>query len=199
MANILLHLGDWEGCRAHAEQAVALVSWEREQGYTLWAHTLCSAVALANGDYGLAKQHGLEAIRLARQTEVRYQNSAAYSAMGVAALLSGDQDRPGVPAESLSYFETGTMLYETLLALLGVAFFLAHHGDEIAAARLYAGDPALSSTSPTPFLPAGRRPPSRGAAGRLTPEQLAAVHAAPAPSDLRALAAEMRAKLEALG
>ena len=34
---------------------------------------------------------------------------------------------------------------------------------------------------------------------RLTPAQLAAVHAAPAPSDLRALAAEMRAKLEALG
>ena len=30
-------------------------------------------------------------------------------------------------------------------------------------------------------------------------EQLAAVHATPAPSDLRALAAEMRAKLEALG
>ena len=31
LANILLHLGDWEGCRAHAEQAMAFLSWNEEQ------------------------------------------------------------------------------------------------------------------------------------------------------------------------
>ena len=150
MANILLHLGDWEGCRAHAEQAVALISWEREHGYTLWAHASSSAVALAQRDYDLARQHGLEAIRLARQTEVRYQNSSSYSTIGLAALLSGDQDQARRHlAESLGYFETGTMLYEMLLALLGVAFFLAHQGDELAAAESISRSGAIPK-SPTP-------------------------------------------------
>jgi tetratricopeptide (TPR) repeat protein len=200
IANILLHLGDWEGCRAHAELAVALISWEREQGFTLWAHTLYSAVALANDDYGLAKQYGLEAIRLARQTEVRYQNSPAHSAVGVAALLSGDRDEARRNlSESLRYFETGTMLYELLLALLGVAFFLAHCGDEIPASRIYAAIRHYPHIADSVFCQqvAGRH--LETLIGRLTPEQLAAVHAAPAPSDLRVLAAEMRARLEAMG
>ena len=59
VANILLHLGDWEGCRAHAEEAVAFVSWEREQGFTLWAHANSTARAvLANGGYGGASSTG---------------------------------------------------------------------------------------------------------------------------------------------
>jgi len=200
IANILLHLGDWEGCRAHAELAVALISWEREQGFTLWAHTLYSAVALANGDYGLAKQYGLEAIRLARQTEVRYQNSPAHSAVGVAALLSGDGDEARrYLSESLSYFETGTMLYETLLALLGVAFFLAHCGDEVAAARLYLAIRRYPHIADSVFCQqiVGRE--LEVLLDRLTPKQRAAAEAVPSPSDLRALAAEMRARLETLG
>ncbi len=112
VANILLHLGDWEGCRAHAEQAVALISWEREQGYhPVGTRPSAARSRWPHGDYGLARQHGLEAIRLARQTEVRYQNSSAYSAVGLAALLSGDRDEARrYLSESLRYFETGTML-----------------------------------------------------------------------------------------
>jgi len=200
VANILLHLGDWEGCQAHAELAVALISWEREQGFTLWAHTLRSAVALVQRDYGLARRHALEAIRLARQTEVRFQNSLSFSIVGLAAMLSGDQDQAGrYLSESLSYFEKGTMLYEMLLALLSVAFFLAHQGDEVSAARLYAAIrhyPQIADSVLCQQI-AGRH--LEALLDRLTPEQLAAVHAAPVPSDLRALAAEMHAKLEAMG
>jgi tetratricopeptide (TPR) repeat protein len=155
---------------------------------------------LANGDYGRAQQHGLEAIRLARQTEVRYQNSAAYSAMGVAALLSGDQDEArGCLSESLSYFEKGTMLYEMLLALLGIAYFVAHDGDEIAAARVYLAIRRYPHIADSVFCQQVAGRDLEALLERLTPEQLAAVHTAPAPSDLRALAAEMRAKLEAMG
>ena len=166
VANSLLQLGDWQYCRVYAEQSVALISWERQQGFALWAQSLRSAIALATGDYGLARQHGLEAIRLARQTEVRYQNSSAYSVVGLAALLSGDQgEARRYLSESLGYFETGTMLQEMLLALLGVAFFLARQGDEIAAGQGLRCDPALSSDRRLRLLPAGRRPRARGAAG----------------------------------
>ena len=48
LANILLHRGDWEGCRAHIEQALALVPANQDHGYVMWADYLLSAVALAN-------------------------------------------------------------------------------------------------------------------------------------------------------
>ena len=44
VANNLLQLGDWEGCRAYTEQAVASISWEGQQGFTLWAQSLRSAI-----------------------------------------------------------------------------------------------------------------------------------------------------------
>ena len=200
VANILLHLGDWEGCRAHAEQAVAFISWDREQGYTLWAHTLYSAVALANGDYGLAKQHGLEAIRLARQTEVRYQNSPAYSTVGVAALLSGDGMRPGVTWQRVwATSRRGRCCMRCCSPCSAWPFSWPMSGDEIAAARVYLAIRHYPQIADSVFCQqvAGRH--LETLLDRLTPEQLAAVHAAPAPSDLRALAAEMRAKLEAMG
>jgi len=200
VANILLHLGDWDGCRIHTEEAEALVSWDREHGFSLWAHTLCSAAALATGDHGLAGQHGLEAIRLARQTELRYQNSSAYGAMGMAALLTDDREQARrYFIESLGYFEQGMMLYELLLALLGVSFFLAHCGDEITAARLYLAIRRYPHIADSVFCQqiAGRE--LEALLDRLPPEQRADVEAASPPSDLRVLAAEMHARLEAMG
>ena len=199
VANSLLHLGDWQCCRAYAEQSAAFISWERQQGFALWAQSLRSAIALATGDYGLARQHGLEAIRLARQTEVRYQNSSAHSVVGLAALLSGDRgEARRYLSESLGYFETGTLLQEMLLALLGVAFFLAHCGDEISAAGLYLAIRHYPQIADSVFCQqiAGRHLDTL--LERLTPEQRAAVEAAPAPSDLRGLAMELRVKLEAM-
>jgi len=90
------------------------------------------------------------------------------------------------------------MLYEMLLALLCVAYFLAQQGDVIAAGRIYVQirHQLCIANSVCCQVVAGRH--LEALLDRLTPEQLAAVHAAPAPSDLRALAAEMRAKLEAV-
>ncbi len=87
-----------------------------------------------------------------------------------------------------------------LLALLGVAFFLAHCGRRDRGGQgLCSRSGIIPSIADSVFCQqvAGRQ--LEALLDRLTPEQLAAVHATPAPSDLRALAAEMRAKLEALG
>jgi DNA-binding SARP family transcriptional activator/predicted ATPase len=200
LATILLHLGDWEGCRAHAEHAVALLSWNQEHGYVLWAHSLLSTVALVNGAHDLAMQHGLEAVRMARRTEVRFQTSTSFSTVGLAALLNGDSDQARhYLLESLLYIQRGAMHQETLVALLCVAFFLAQQGDVIAAGRIHLQirhQPSIANSVCCQVV-AGRH--LEALLERLTPEQLAAVHAAPAPSDLRALAAEMHAKLEAMG
>ena len=100
--------------------------------------------------------------------------------MGVAALLSGDRDEARRNlSESLVYFETGTMLYELLLALLGVAFFLAHGGDELVAARVYLAIRRYPHVADSVFCQqvAGRE--LEALLARLTPEQLAAVDARP--------------------
>jgi tetratricopeptide (TPR) repeat protein len=68
LANILLHRGDWDGCRVHVEQALALAPASQDNGYVFWAHYLLSAVALADYAYDLSLQHGLEAISLAHRT-----------------------------------------------------------------------------------------------------------------------------------
>jgi tetratricopeptide (TPR) repeat protein len=200
VANSLLQLGDWEGCLAYVEQAAALAPREGEQGFTLWAQSLRSAVALATGDHSLARQYGLEAIRLARLTEVHYQNSPAYSVVGLAALRSGDRDEARrYFAESLGYFETGTMLQEMLLALLGAAFFLAHCADEIVAARLYLAirdHPQIANSAFCQRIAGGEL---AALLNRLTTEQRITVESMPSPTDLRILAREVRAGLEAMG
>ena len=102
-------------------------------------------------------------------------------------------------SESLIYVETGASLRDASSALLFVAFFLAQQGDVIAAGRVYVELRHQRYIVDSVFCQqiAGRE--LEALLERLTPEQLAAVHAAPVPADLRALAAEMHAKLEALG
>jgi tetratricopeptide (TPR) repeat protein len=200
LATTLLHLGDWEGCQAHAEQAMAFLSWNEEQLYALWAKSLLGAAALGNGAYDLAMHHGLEAVRMARRTEIRYQNSSNYSMISLAAIMNGDPDQAQrYLMESLLCVQRGAMHQETLFALLCVAFFVANQGDMIAAGRIYLQiqhQPCIANSVLCQVV-AGRH--LEALLEGLTPEQLAAVHAAPITSDLRALAAEMRARLEALG
>ncbi len=161
---------------------------------------LLSAVALANHAYDLSLQHGLEAIRMAHRIDLMFLRASSYSAMGMAASFNGDPVQAGRHlSESLMYVKAGSSLREALPALLFAAFFLALQGDVIAAGRAYVELRHQRYIANSVFCQqvAGRH--LETLLDRLTPEQLAAVHAAPAPSDLRALAAEMHAKLEAMG
>jgi tetratricopeptide (TPR) repeat protein len=200
LANILLHRGDWEGCRVHTEQSLALVPANQHHGYVMWAQYLLSAVALANHVYDLSLRYGLEAIRMAHRIDLMFLRASTYSAIGMAALLNGDQVQARRHlSESLLYVEGGTSHREALPALLFAAFFLALKGDVIAASRAYVELRHQRYIIDSVFCQqiAGRH--LEALLDRLAPEQLAAVHAAPAPSDLRALAAEMHARLEAMG
>jgi DNA-binding SARP family transcriptional activator/predicted ATPase len=196
VATILLHLGDWDGCRAHAEQTAALLAWNQDSGYVLWAHSLLSAAALANGSHDLALQHGLEAMLMARRTEFRLFNSLNLSTAGLAAMRSGDQDRARqYLLDNLLCVESGATHQETLIALLCAAFFLAQQGDVITAGRVYVQIRQQPSIANSVFcqVVAGRE--LEALLARLTPEQLAAVQATANPFDPQSLATALRAAL----
>jgi predicted ATPase/DNA-binding SARP family transcriptional activator len=200
LANILLHRGDWEGCRAHIEQTFVLVPANQDHGYAMWADYLLSAVALVNHDYDLSLQHGLAAIGMAHRTGFKFFRTSSHSTIGLAASFNGDQIQARrYLSESLMYVETGASLREALPALLFAAFFLARQGDVIAASRVYVELRQHCYIADSVFCQqiAGRH--LETLLERLTLEQRAAVQATPAPSDLRALAGELRAKLETMG
>ena len=92
--------------------------------------------------------------------------------VGLAALLSGDRgEARRYLSESLSYFKTGTLLQEMLLALLGVAFFLARQGEAMASARVYIAIRHYPQIADSVFCQqvAGRE--LEALLARLTPEQ----------------------------
>ena len=132
VATILLHLGDWEGCRAHAEGR-----WRSFPGSESRALPCGRTRSAARSRWPIAtmiwpSNTGWRPSASLARPKSATRTAPATASVGLAALLSGDPDQARrCLAESLVYFETGTMLYEMLLALLGVAFFLAHRGDEI--------------------------------------------------------------------
>jgi tetratricopeptide (TPR) repeat protein len=196
LANILLHRGDWESCRVHIDQALALVPANQDHGYVVWAHHLLSAVALANHAYDLSLQHGLEAICMAQRTDFKFIRTLSYSAVGLAASFKGDQVQARQHlAESLLYVQKGTCLREAFPALLFAAFFLALQGDLIAAGRTYVALRHQRYIVDSVFCQemAGRH--LEALMERLTPEQLAAAEAPGEQLDLRTLATQMRNKL----
>ena len=137
---------------------------------------------------------------MTHRTGFKFLRASSHSTVGLAASFNGDRVQAKRHlAESLLYVQQEISLREALPALLFAAFFLALQGDAIAASRAYVELRHQCYIVDSEFCQqiAGRH--LEALLDRLTPEQLAAVHAAPAPSDLRVLAAEMHARLEAMG
>jgi predicted ATPase/DNA-binding SARP family transcriptional activator len=139
-AQILRHLGDYDGARAGAERALSAA---REVAFELgvgWALGLLGAIALAEGDYGQAHERSEESLAVfKKQAGTRSPLEAHLPNLGLACRGLGQRE------EARHYFliqlrraEERWPLPPLLSALSGLALLLADAGQEERAVEIYA-------------------------------------------------------------